>query len=443
MGFFSQKGIKVGHSKETSALKPVRIEGCAEVTLLMKQHIGAVCRATVQKGDRVLVGQVVGDTDVPLAAPIHASVSGTVKGFADIRVLSGEDIPAVVLSSDGRMEELPFAPPKMETQEEFFAAVRASGLVGLGGAGFPAHAKLRSAAGDVDILLVNAAECEPYITADHREALDAGEDILAGIRLIARFLEIPRAVIGIENNKGDAVNHLKALCAAASCARLQITTGVLPSRYPQGAEKMFIHSLTGRVVPLGKLPSAVGALVMNVASVAFLGRYEKTGKPLISRTVTVDGGAVKTPMNVRVPIGIKLQELISFCGAGELRPKKIILGGPMMGSASPDLNAVISKCNNSVLLFDEAQTALKPESACIRCGGCVAACPMKLLPVQLEQASRARDAALLEKRDVKGCIECGSFSYVCPAGRELVQRIRMGKRLLREAQQKQKEAAKA
>jgi electron transport complex protein RnfC len=346
----------------------------------------------------------------------------------------------VVIASDGEMTPAEgIAPPMMATREDFFAAVRASGLVGLGGAGFPTHAKLRSVVG-ADTLLVNAAECEPYITVDHRETLEEADEILDGIRLIAAQLDLKRAIVGIENNKGDAIQLMREKCAAASTEALPITVGVLPSRYPQGAEKMFIYSLTRRTVPLGKLPSAVGILVMNVASVAFLGRYAKTGKPLVSRTVTVDGDAVEHPYNARVPIGIRLEELITLFGGVKSPPAKIILGGPMMGAASPDLNTVISKCNNSVLLFSQAQTQQKPESACIRCGACAQACPMKLLPLKLEAAYRAKDARTLEERDVLGCIECGSCSYVCPAGRELLQRIRLGKILLREEQRKQKEA---
>jgi electron transport complex protein RnfC len=436
MGIFTKTGIRVMHNKKTSALRPVRIDTCQHVTLLMKQHIGAPCVPCVKAGERVLAGQLVGDNATGLCAPIHASISGVVKKIDVLRIPSGEDVQAVEIDSDGQMEYAPAQAPQPAAQEDFFAAVRASGLVGLGGAGFPTHAKLRSAAGQANILLVNAAECEPYITVDHREALDSAQDVLAGIEVICRWLEIPEAVIGIENNKKDAIAHLKALCAAHTSQTLKLRTGVLPSRYPQGAEKMFIRSLTGRVVPLGKLPAAVGVLPMNVGSVAFLGRYFKTGRPLISRSVTVDGGAIAHPMNVRAPVGIGLRELLEFCGAGEAQPAKIILGGPMMGGASPNLNAVLSKCNNAVLLFHTAQANLKPETACIRCGACVAACPMKLQPLKLEQAYLARDAAALQRLHNPACIECGCCAYVCPAGRGLVQRFRLGKQFIREQEAK-------
>jgi electron transport complex protein RnfC len=438
---FTTRGIKVGHDKRTSTLQPVRIEHCQTVTLLMKQHIGAPCKPAVKLGDIVDRGQIVGDTDAALAAPIHASISGVCKRIEMIRVPSGEDVQAVVIESDGEMRPAAnLEPPKAETREDFFAAVRQSGLVGLGGAGFPAHAKLRSACGEANILLVNAAECEPYITTDHREALDKGDNVIAGIRAICAHLDIKDAVIGIESNKGDAIEKLRALSLWNSSEGLKISVGVLPSRYPQGAEKMMIDSLTKRTVPLGKLPSAVGALVMNIGSVAFIGRYLQDGKPLVSRTVTVDGGAVHTPMNVRVPIGIGLRELIEFCGGLDHPPAKIILGGPMMGSASPNLDTVISKCNNSLLLFTREQAEGESESACIRCGKCVAGCPMRLMPCVLEAAYRTGSTEILRRRDVAGCIECGSCSFVCPAKRELVQRMRMGKRLVREEDERRREA---
>ncbi|MDR2687516.1 MAG: electron transport complex subunit RsxC [Oscillospiraceae bacterium] len=443
MGIFSLAGVKVAHNKNTSAMRAVRIDRCESVTLPMKQHIGAPCAPCVKQGDAVLAGQLVGEAVAPVSAPVHASISGTVQKPEVIRLPSGEDVQAVVIKSDGEMRRIETAAPQVRSLDEFIAAVRDSGLVGLGGAGFPASVKLRSAAqAGADILLVNAAECEPYITADHREALDNAGDLMEGIGHICKWLGIRQAVIGVEDNKGDAISLLRNMCAEQSAPGLKLRVAALPSRYPQGAEKVFIHSLTGRVVPLGKLPPDVGVLTMNIASVAFLGRYMRTGVPLISRTVTVDGGAAPRPMNVRAPIGIKLEELCAFCGLEE-KPAKIILGGPMMGAAAPDLNAIISKCSNAVLLFNREQAAPKPETACIRCGACVFGCPMRLQPFKLAQAYAARDARALEDLCVNGCMECGSCSYACPAGRELVQGIRMGKQVLRGAEQRAREAAKS
>ncbi|MCL2299681.1 MAG: electron transport complex subunit RsxC [Firmicutes bacterium] len=430
MGVFTQRGIKVEHNKNTAGMRALRMDRCESVALPMKQHIGAACVPCAEPGDYVLAGQLVGKAEAPVSAPIHASISGTVQKPETIRLPDGEDVQAVVIKSDGKMERIEACPPQVDSPEAFMQAVRDSGLAGLGGAGFPAHAKLRGAAGKANILLVNAAECEPYITADHREALDNGEDVIDGIRHICKWLGIKEAVVGIEDNKPDAIAHMRTLCKQNTPPELQIKTGVLPSRYPQGAEKMFIRSLTGRAVPLGNLPQDAGVLSMNVGSVAFLGRYMRTGVPLISRTVTVDGGAAPRPMNVRVPIGIRLRELCAFCGI-EQPPAKILLGGPMMGAAAPDLDAILCKCNNAVLLFDQEQAAYKPEAACIRCGACLRGCPMRLQPFRLEQAYDARDAQALQELYAEACIECGCCSYVCPAGRSLVQSIRMGKRLLK------------
>lgn len=443
--FTPSPGVKIAHTKRTGSLRPVRIHECCEtVTLLMKQHTGAACVPCVKPGDRVDRGQVVGDTETDLAAPVHASVSGMVRRVESRRLPSGEDVRAVVIESDGEMRPFPgLAPPRVESAAEFFAAVRRSGLVGLGGGGFPAHAKLRSAAGKAEILLVNGAECEPCVTADHREMLDAAPDVIEGIRHICRWLGIPKAIIGIERNKPDAIALLKTLCARESTSELALEVHAVPSRYPQGSNKQLSYSLTGRVVPLGGRLTEAGLVMSNVTSTAFLGRYMRTGIPLISRTVTVEGGAVRTPSNVRVPLGIGLRELADFCGGLTSAPVRIVLGGPMMGAAHPGLDTPICKCDNALLLLTKEEAELPPETACIRCGACVNACPMRLPPCELEAAYRAGDAALLEKRDVAACLECGCCAYVCPAKRDLVTRIRLGKDLVKDEIEKRKGAAKA
>ncbi|MCL2105863.1 MAG: electron transport complex subunit RsxC [Oscillospiraceae bacterium] len=435
MGIFTRSGLKLGHHKRTSGMQALRVGDCdcKSVVLPMKQHIGAACEALVKPGERVLAGQLIGDTDARVAAPVHASISGLVKKIGTVRLADGEDVRAVEIESDGLMEHIEYLPPRVESLDDFIAAVRASGLVGLGGAGYPAHAKLRGSVGKVDTLLVNGAECEPFVTADHREMLDAAADVIDGIHQLCRWMEIGRAVIGIENNKPDAIALLRGLCAGASTPALSISVKAVPSRYPQGSNKQLSQTLTGRVIPLGGRLSDVGLVMMNVVSTAFLGRYLRTGKPLISRTVTIDGDAVPKPVNLRVPIGISLRELLAFCGMAEANPSKIILGGPMMGRVVPDLDTVIGKCDGAVLLLGRRAAKPKPETPCIRCGACVSACPMRLRPLLLERACLARETETLVRLNASACLECGCCAYICPAGRELVQRIQRGKKLAKGA----------
>ncbi|MBR5774311.1 MAG: electron transport complex subunit RsxC [Clostridia bacterium] len=442
MGIFTSRGVSPAHKKHTENQKPTRLNGVESVTIPMKQHIGAPCEPTVKVGDSVKVGQVIGDTGAFMSAPIHASVSGTVARIAEIRLASGEKVKAVTIKSDGLMELYEGAtPPQYETVEQFLSCVRASGLVGLGGAGFPAHVKLKVPEGKVDTLVINAAECEPYITTDNRECIDNTADVIDGIELVCKVLGLKSAVIGIENNKPEAIRALRDEVARRNSA---VIVKALKSKYPQGAEKVLIHSATGRVVPMGGLPMDAGCIVMNVASIAFLARYMRTGKPLVTRTVTVDGSAIASPCNLRVPIGAPLQAVVDAAGGFKCDAKKIILGGPMMGNSVSSLDYFITKTNNALLAFDEKDARPKKESACIRCGRCVSVCPMKLMPASLEKYRRCGDAEGLEKGAVLNCIECGCCSFTCPAGRQLVQSIRLGKSIVRTAQaeRKKKEAEK-
>jgi len=416
-------GLKLAHNKNAAGLRALRMERCESVTLPMLQHIGVPCLPRVKRGDYVLAGQVVGDTQAPLAAPVHASVSGAVEKLVSVRLPQGGETQAVVIRSDGEMNRIETGPPQVNSLEDFLGAVRASGLVGLGGAGFPAHAKLRSAAGKADVLLVNAAACEPYMAADLRELLDNGENVADGIRHVCHWLSIREAVVGIESYHKEAIAHMGGLCEP------WMRIGTLPGRYPTGAEKLLAHRLTGRIVPMGRLPLDAGVLVMNVSSLGFLGRYMRGGRPLTSRTITVDGGAASKPANLRIPIGLSLRELCAFCEI-EKPPAKIILGGPMMGLAAPDLDTPLDKRTGGVLLLDEKQAARKAQTACIRCGACLFACPMALQPFKIEKAAAARDAAALEALYAGHCMECGCCAYACPARRELVQAIRVGKAVL-------------
>lgn len=428
-------GVKVDHHKDTAEKEVVRIPVPAKVVLPMQQHIGAPCTPTVKVGDTVAVGQVIGDSDKFVSAPIHASVSGKVTSIGNVKLPNGAVVQGVTIESDGEMrlcEDI--QPPQVDTLEDFLKAVRASGLVGLGGAGFPTHVKLNVPKDKtVDTLVVNAAECEPYITVDYRECIDNSWDILSGIHIIKDMLNLKNVVIAVENNKPEAFKVLKDIADSDNEADDAIKIMSLESKYPQGAEKMMVQSATGRRVPPGKLPADVGCIVMNVASVAFLARYIKTGKPLVSRSLTVAGSAIKEPQNVRVPIGTSISDIIEFCGGFTEEPAKIIAGGPMMGLSVIGTDLPVSKNNNAVLAFAEGDAAIRKATDCIRCGRCAAACPMSLMPTLIERSMKAGNVEALEKAGIMVCMECGSCSYSCPAKKPLVQTMKSAKAFLREA----------
>lgn len=428
-------GAHVAHHKNTSAMPVERMPVPASVTIPLSQHIGAPNEAQVKVGDEVKVGQVIGSTDAFVSAPVHATISGTVKAIKPVRIVNGNMVNAVVIESDGEMalsEDV--KPPVIETKQDFLNAVRASGLVGLGGAGFPTHVKLafKEDAG-VDTLIINAAECEPYITVDHREMLDHPQDILSGIKEVVKWLGFKNAYIGIEDNKADAFKMLLKAMEENEEFKDVAQLICLPSTYPQGAEKVLIYSATGRQVPPGKLPSDVGCVVMNVQSVSFLGRYLKTGKPLVSRSLTVDGSAIAEPKNLRAPLGTMYSDIIEYCGGFKEDPYKIMAGGPMMGIATIDAEVPLLKNNNAITCLAKDYVKVKPTRACIRCGRCVDACPMCLEPTLIEKKAHLGDVDGLTKASVMTCMECGSCAFACPSGRPLVQYMRLGKAIIREA----------
>ncbi len=424
----SALGAAVPHRKHTAAIPTVRMPLPSRLVLPMVQHIGAPAVPVVAKGDHVDVGTLVAKGEAFVSAHIHSGVSGTVQELTTVMMPNGRAVPALVILPDGAQTlDAAVAPPTVTDTESFVAAVRASGLVGLGGAGFPTHVKL-SPPKPLKTLLINAAECEPYITSDHRILLEDSEDILEGIHLVQRYLGIKRAKICIERNKQDAIDRMFSLTGRDP----DVQVHPLPSRYPQGAEKILIENVLGKQVPAGGLPSDVGVLVMNVASVAFIAKYLRTGLPLISRRLTVSGNAVGRPQNVEVLVGTPLQEVLDFCGGIAENTGKLLTGGPMMGLAMRDTAFPVLKQNNALLAFDEAAAQLKPATPCIHCGRCVADCPMGLAPVQIASAYRAGDVPQLAKLRVDLCIECGTCSYSCPAMRPLTQTMRLAKAMLRE-----------
>lgn len=427
-------GVKVAHHKNTAETEVVRLPVPQKVTIPMQQHIGAPCEPLVKVGDTVAVGQLIGDTDKFVSAPIHASVSGVVTAVGDVKLPNGVMSKAVTIESDGEMRLWEgIEPPKVETREDFIKAVRASGLVGLGGAGFPTHIKLNFPPDkNIDTLVINAAECEPYITVDYRECIENSWDILSGVYTIKDMLGFKNVIIAAEDNKPEAFKVLKNIADHKDDVKDEVKLMVLESKYPQGAEKMMVQSATGRKVPPGKLPADVGCVVMNVASAAFIARYLKTGKPLVSRSLTVDGSAIANPKNVRVPVGTNIGEIIDFCGGFSAEPCKILTGGPMMGLAIVGTDLPVLKQNNAILAFAKDDAVLKPEKDCIRCGRCASACPMSLMPTNIVRAAKARDVEALKKIGVNVCMECGSCAFACPAGKPLVQHMRLAKAILRE-----------
>ena len=431
-------GVAVSHNKHTADFAVKRIPVPQTVVLPMQQHIGAPCIPTVKPGDEVGIGQVIGDTDKFVSAPIHATVSGVVKAVGDIKLPNGIITKGVTIESDGEMRNYEgLEKPNVTDLQSFIKAVRSSGLVGLGGAGFPTHVKLAVPPDkNIDTLIINAAECEPYITVDYRECIENTKNVLAGADAVRRYLNIKNVIIAIEDNKLGAFNALMHEPGYDLSGKDGMRLMMLESRYPQGAEKMMVQSATGRKVPPGKLPADVGCIVMNVASIAFIARYLRSGRPLVSRSLTVDGTAIVNPQNVRVPIGTNIGTVIDYCGGFKDTPYKILTGGPMMGMALIDTDLPILKYNNAILAFLGNDAALKTERDCIRCGRCAQTCPMGLMPTLIERYAKIKDADRLNKIGINVCMECGSCAFSCPAGKPLVQYMRLAKAVVKEAANK-------
>ena len=426
------KGVSVHHYKNTEDYVTEIMPEPDRVYLPCIQHMGVPCTPVVKVGELVKVGQLVADCDKPFSSPIYSSVSGKVVALEDFINPMGARTTSIVIESD-HLQEMheSIAPPVVTNTEEFIKAVRASGLVGLGGAGFPTHIKLslREPA-KVDTLCINIAECEPYITSDYRNVMEDSQDIIDGIELVKKYVgNISKVYIGVEDNKPKAIQRLQLMCQD----KPYITVLPMRSQYPKGAEKVLIYEATGKVVGDGMIPADVGVVVMNGTSIAFLAQYIKTGIPLISKRITVDGSAITTPKNIRVPLGTRFIDIINFCGGYKQEPRKMLMGGPMMGIAIYDENYPLLKNNNALLCFGEEETKAAPETACIRCGRCVRACPFSLMPAAIDKAYQAKDVEKLKALYVGRCMECGCCSYVCPAKRNLVMTNRLAKGMLRAA----------
>ncbi len=424
-------GIKHRHQKVPVQDKLASVPA-AIVKIPCKMHIGAECEPLVKAGDHVFVGQVIADSEAFVASPIHASVSGTVKAVRQTdENHSGPGAKAIEIISDGEMTLDPdLKVPVIHSQEDFLRAVRASGLVGLGGAGFPTHVKLSVEDGSVDTLIANGCECEPFISVDDYRMQHDTEDILDAMAATLKWINIKNAYIAIEDNKNKAAHCLAGLIAQHPEKYGQIKIVMMPSAYPKGMEKVAIYNVTGRMIPEGKLPKDVGCIVMNTTSLAELGKYLRTGIPLIQKVVTVAGSAVEQPRNASVPIGTFINDLLQYVGIKN-DPDLVTMGGPMMGLTVATLTDPVLKQNNAILALSKEEVQFSDESQCIRCAKCVNACPMQLEPTSLVKMVKKKKMAEALDNGILTCMECGCCDFVCPAKIPLLQYMRYGKAKVR------------
>ena len=423
-------GIHPKYNKEMST-KSVTLPVIApkQVVIPMQQHIGIPCTPLVKVGDRVLRGQKIGDGE-GLCVPVHASVSGRVTAIESRPHPTLGSVPAVVIENDFQDEAVLMPIPK--TQEEILHTIREAGIVGMGGAAFPGDVKALSAMGKVDTLIANACECEPYITADDALLRTSPEQVLKGMQILARLLQPEKIVLAVEDNKVLAIAKIRSVLENYP----EITLQVLPTRYPQGAEKQLIQAVTGREVLPGKLPVSVGCAVFNVSTFAAISRAVLRGFPLIQRIVTVSGEAISQPQNFAVRIGTSFRDLIEIAGGLNEKTERVICGGPMMGVAQDDLNVPVVKATNSVLCLLKDQNGAAENPVCLRCGKCVSVCPMRLQPLYMYRYVNAGRLEELERLHILDCMECGSCAFTCPGKLPLVERFRKGKKMLKEAKAK-------
>lgn len=398
-----------------------------QVVIPMSLHIGAPCAPIVAAGDEVKLGQKIGDTSAPVSAPIHSPVSGKVLKIEPRLHSNGTMVNSIVIENDGL--DTPDDMMKPSSQEELndpeaiVKIIREAGIVGMGGATFPTAFKITSGKGKVDTVIINGAECEPYITSDHRTMLEHPEKVLGGIMLIMRACGVTKSTLAIEENKADAIELLRQKNPQGS--GIEILS--MHTRYPQGAEKQLVYSVTGKQIPPGGLPATVGCAVFNIFTAYSVYRAAYEGRPAIERVVTVSGSAIADPKNVIVRVGTPLDFVFEQVGGFKKQPKKILMGGPMMGNAMFDLTVGTTKGTNALLAFceDEDQTVANP--VCIRCGKCGTVCPMKLLPVFMYLYEEKSDFEGMDKYRLMDCVECGACTYNCPGRLHLTHAFRTGK----------------
>ena len=406
-----------------------------QAVIPLQQHIGAPCQPLVSVGDRVLLGQKIGDGE-GLCVPVHASVSGTVVAIEPRPHTSGRMVNSIIIENDMLDESAPEVgcdlPLDQLDVETVLHSIREAGIVGMGGAAFPGNIKALSSVGKIDTLIANACECEPYITADDSLLRTQPEQVMEGMIILSKILKPSRIILAIEDNKPESIENVKNLQREFT----DIELAVLPTMYPQGAEKQLIQAVTGREVPPGQLPSSVGCAVFNVSTFAAIYRAVRLGRPLYQRIVTVSGEAISEPQNFAVRIGTPLHDLIEVAGGLNEKTERVISGGPMMGIAQSDLSVPVIKATNCVLCLLKDVNGAAENPVCLRCGKCVAVCPMRLQPLYLYRFSNAGRIDELERLNLLDCMECGSCAFTCPGKLPLVESFRKGKAMLREAKNK-------
>jgi electron transport complex protein RnfC len=433
MAFSFFGGVHPKENKHYAEERSVKAFPAPDVVVIpMSQHIGAPCKPLVKKNDIVTKGQKIGDNQ-GLCVPVHATVSGKVKAVEARAHTNGSTVMAVVIENDHQDTLCPEIQPRTKEQvdaltaEELVGIIREAGVVGMGGAAFPTHVKLSGAIGKADTVIVNAGECEPYITADDRLCQEMPEVVVSGLMIAMKILGLKEGHIGIEDNKPKAAAALKNAAIGTG-----VVVDVLPAKYPQGAEKQLIYSITKRQVPSGGLPAAVGCVVINAATCKAIHDAVYLGMPLIERIVTVSGDIVLEPKNLLVPIGTSFNELMEACGVSE-NPYKVLNGGPMMGAAQYDLSVPTIKACNAITILGHSNNFYVEDCRCLRCGKCIDACPMKLMPVLMYKALYTNDVEEMKDTNIMDCIECGCCAYTCPASVPLVLGFRSAKQIIRDA----------
>ena len=419
--------IYIPHNKHTMNYDTIKMPTPNKIIIPMAMSANTSSEVVVKEGDSLLRGQMIGEAVYPLASPVFSPISGKVISVSKFTMPYNIETMAIEIENDGLENSVEFKPPVITSREKLLKSILQSGVVGLGGAAFPTNVKLSST--DIRTMIINIAECEPYITVDYRAVLEDFEYIICAVDCIKRFCGIEKIVFAVESNKAKAIKKLK---------ENGFEVCVLKSRYPQGAEKVIIYEATGKILPEGMRPYQIGIVVLNVTTLSKLGQFFSTGTPLMTKRITVDGTAVEKPQNIEVAIGTRVEDVLSFCGVK--RPiRKIILGGPMMGVSVGTTDFPIIKSTNAILALDE-QTAKFPETTpCIRCGRCYRSCPFHLMPAEFERRFYSGDVVSLQKLHLASCIECGVCSYVCPAKRDLVSTNRLAKNLVKSQQRKNDE----